>query len=489
MQRPFFVLGLDLGTSGLRAVLCSENGVIIGAAECKYSILPQNGNHGFSEQNPADWTRAIAFALSELRLQFPDAYSSICSIGVSGHMHGACLLDENGNILRPCILWNDSRSHLEAAELDTAEVRQISGNIIFPGFTAPKLIWVKKNEPEIFAKTCKVLLPAGYINYWLTGDAAADLSDSAGTSWLDVKKRVWSPELLNISGMRLDQMPRLVEGCAPIGTVQAERAAELQLPINVMVVGGAGDNAAAACGVGVLSESEGFVSLGTSGVILTASSQYSPLPDAAVHTFCHAIPERWVYMGVTLAAADCLAWLSTLTGKSAAEMAALLGSDIHGPSAVHFYPYLSGERTPHNDAFVRGAFTGLDRQTNLTDMCQAVVEGVSYALRDCLEALRVSGTHPHSLLAIGGGSLSQFWLKTLATVLNLPLEVPEQGEFGASLGAARLALMGFTGKTATDIMVKPPIAHIVLPDRALRDAYESAYANYESKFKHLKALQ
>ena len=481
-------LGIDLGTSGLRALLVDPSGTIIGEGEAHYAV--SNPADGFAEQDPADWIAACKAALGDLRKAHPNAYGSIAGIGIAGHMHGATLLDAAGDVLRPCILWNDTRSHEAAARLDAMkDVRALSGNIVFPGFTAPKLMWVAQHQPEIFAKTARVLLPAAYLGFWLTGEAVADMSDSAGTAWLDVGGRDWSPALLAASNMQRAQMPRLVEGCDIAARLNAQRAEELHLSPTVQVVGGAGDNAAAACGVGALEEGDGFVSLGTSGVLLAARNGYAPLPASAVHTFCHAVPDRWYQMGVILSATDCLNWLSSITGKTPAEMTGALGTTLSGPSDVKFYPYLSGERTPHNDAMIRGGFAGLGQRTTSRDMTQAVLEGVSFALRDCLEALRKTAADPKSLLAIGGGAASDYWLQMLATILNLPLDVPESGEFGAALGAARLAIVGVTKQAPEQVMTKPEIARRILPDADLQPQYEQAYRHFATRFQHVKELQ
>ena len=483
-----YFLGLDLGTSGLRALLVAEDGQPLGSSEAHYLI--SNPHDGWSEQDPRDWTIACQEVLTNLRETFPNEYRKIAAIGVSGHMHGATLLDKVGQVLRPCILWNDTRSHLEASVLDKAkDVQHLSGNIVFPGFTAPKLMWVAKEEPDIFAKVDKVLLPAAYLNFWLTGDAFADMSDSAGTSWLDVGQRNWSQRLLDASSMLLNAMPRLVEGCQIGAQLTPHIAQLLGLDSDVVVVGGAGDNAAAACGIGALGEGDGFVSLGTSGVLLMARDGYTPLPASAIHTFCHAVPDAWYQMGVILSATDSLNWLSSITGQMPAELTKALGSKISGPCRTKFLPYLSGERTPHNDAGIRAGFAGIGQKTGVNELTQAVIEGVSFALRDCLEALRQTGAKPRSLTAIGGGSASDIWLKTLATTLNTPLNIPKAGEFGAALGAARLAICGRTGHTPQQVMNAPDIQRTIEPDVAFQYDYETAYLQYSQSYNHLKGLQ
>ncbi|KPA21482.1 Xylulose kinase [Shimia sp. SK013] len=481
-------VGIDLGTSGLRALLIDEAQQVVAAKEASYDTTRPHA--GWSEQAQSDWTDACITVFAELRAEAPAAVAAIRGIGVSGHMHGANLLDAAGTPLRPCMMWNDTRSVDQAAKLDaTANVRDLSGNIVFPGFTAPKVAWVADNEADIFAKTAKVLLPKDYLNFWLTGVYASDMSDSAGTSWLDVGARDWSEDLLAASGMRRDQMPDLFEGSDAIGTVRSDIASLLGLPDDVVVAAGAGDNAAAACGIGALGEGDGFVSLGTSGVLLAGRDAYAPKPASAVHTFCHAIPDRWYQMGVILAATDCLNWLSRNLQESPADLTRALGDTISGPGKMRFLPYLSGERTPHNDADVRGAFIGLDIASGHQALTQAVLEGVTFALRDNLEALKSTGAKLDQVIAIGGGSQSPFWVELIATVLNLPIALPKDGEFGAALGAARLAICAATDADPVATMTRPDVATIIQPRSDLRDDYEAAYAAFRNSYSGIKALQ
>ena len=480
-------LGLDLGTSGLRALVVNADGVPQASATRAYS--PVHPHPGWSEQDPGDWVAAVDGALAELAGLHPEAMAAVRGIGVSGHMHGATLLDADGAVLRPCILWNDTRSAEEAAVLDAQpQVRDLSGNIVFPGFTAPKLAWVARHEPEIFARVATVLLPAAYMNFHLTGARFADMSDSAGTAWLDVGDRTWSAVLLAASGMSAGQMPHLVEGCEVGGTLRPDLAARWGMTGDVVVVGGAGDNAAAACGVGALREGTGFVSLGTSGVVLTGRDGYAPLPASAVHTFCHAVPGQWYQMGVILAATDSLNWLAKVTGASPADLSAELGDALDGPGRLKFLPYLSGERTPHNDSRIRGGFLNIDVGMERRDMTRAVMEGVSFALRDSAEALRATGAQLDHMLAIGGGAQSRHWVELLATVLGVPLALPEQGDFGAALGAARLAMVGCGAGTVDEIMAPPPIRETIAPNAALHDAYDAAYAAWRDIYPAIKEL-
>ncbi|RME17472.1 MAG: xylulokinase, partial [Alphaproteobacteria bacterium] len=368
------------------------------------------------------------------------------------------------------------------------DFRAITGNIVFPGFTAPKLVWLRTHEPEIFARVAKVLLPKDYLRLWLTGEHVSDMSDSAGTAWLDTGRRAWSDVLLERTGMTRAQMPRLVEGSEASGALRPALARRWGIRGPVVLAGGGGDNAAAACGVGCFSEGDGFVSLGTSGVLLAAKDGFAPSPETAVHTFCHAIPGAWYQMGVILSATDSLNWLARQTGREPAALSALLGESISGPGAIRFLPYLSGERTPHNDAEIRGAFVGLSIGDGHRELTQAVMEGVAFALKDNLEALKATGTRLERLLAIGGGSKSPFWVELVATLLGLPIELPEKGAFGAALGAARLAIVADTGAAPSDVMQRPAVARVIEPRADLAHAYDDAYAQYRALYPALKEI-
>jgi xylulokinase len=480
-------LGLDLGTSGLRGLLVGANGAVVGDATSEYSVC--NPEDGWSEQAPSDWIEAAKTVMSRLRLNHPKEYAAIKGIGISGHMHGATVLDARGDVIRACILWNDTRAAAEAAELDAIPAfRRLSGNIVFPGFTAPKLLWMKRHEPANFARVAKVLLPKDYLVYWLTGRFVSEMSDAAGTSWLDVGAREWSDELIERSGMSPGQMPDLLEGPELAGTLDGKVAAELTLPDEVGVVAGAGDNAAAACGIGALAEGQGFLSLGTSGVLLAAKDNYVPAPASAVHTFCHAVPETWYQMGVMLSATDSLNWLASNLGRTPRDLAARLPGSVTGPSSVRFLPYLSGERTPHNDVHARAAFIGMSKGADDRVLCQAVMEGVGFALRDCLEALKKTNTDLSGVFAIGGGSNSAFWVETLANTLNIEVWLPAQGDFGAAMGAARLAMVGVSGASPSDVMTRPEVERAYEPDRDLVAAYEAAYRKFIQSYAVLKEI-
>jgi len=477
-------LGLDLGTSGLKGLLVSEDGLLVGSAAASYNVSQPHPH--WSEQDPGDWLIAAQDVFTGLRAEFGDAFAEIKAISLSGHMHGAVTVDAHGAPIRPCILWNDTRSTSEADVLDAdPDFQAISGNIAFPGFTAPKLIWMRNNEADNFSRIHKVLLPKDFLLLWLTGRFVTDMSDAAATGWLDVGQRRWSARLLAAGGMRPEQMPDLVEASDVVGEMKPERAREFGFRKLVKIVAGGADNAVAACGVGVVREGQGFTSLGTSGVFLAAKDGYAPAPQTAVHTFCHAVPERWYQMGVALSATNCLNWLANIIGKSPADLAGLCGTEISGPSKVTFLPYLSGERTPHNDADIGGAFVGLRTDTTEADLAQAVMEGVCFAQRDCLEALGNTGTILSDVLAIGGGTNSAFWVNSLATILNLRLLIPEKSDFGAALGAARLAMIG-DGAVASDVLLPPKISHVVAPRSRLFDQYEASYQRYKNLYPLIK---
>ncbi len=476
-------LGLDLGTSGLKGLIVDDHQRIVAEASAPLSV--SRPHDGWSEQAPGDWIAAAEAVLTALAAKAD--LTALRGIGLSGQMHGATLLDRSDNVLRPCILWNDTRSSAEAAEMDAApDWREISGNIVFPGFTAPKLEWVRRHEPALFERTAKVLLPKDYLRLWLTGEHISDLSDSAGTSWLDTGARDWSDQLLARSGLGRAAMPALVEGSAPGGQLRAAVAERFGLRPGIVVAGGGGDNAASAIGAGVTRAGQGFVSLGTSGVLFAANDSFAPDWATAVHTFCHALPGKWHQMGVILAATDALNWFASLVGADAADLTAGLG-EVQAPGRSLFLPYLGGERTPINSATARGAFVGLDHATDRAAATRAVLEGVTFALRDCRDALAATGTGFDSLLALGGGSRSGYWLGLLASALNLPVELPVAGDFGAAYGAARLGMMA-AGHGGEDLATRPDIARVIAPDPALVAAFDDGHARYVRAREAVKGL-
>lgn len=465
-------LGLDLGTSGLKGLVIDDSQSSVAEATAPLDVSrPQTG---WSEQSPSDWIAAAETVFDALSASVD--LSAIQGIGLSGQMHGATLLDRADEVLRPCILWNDTRASAEAAQMDAdPDWRRISGNIVFPGFTAPKLAWLRKHEPAIFDKVAKVLLPKDYLRLWLTGEHVAEMSDAAGTSWLDTGARDWSDTLLAKTHLSRQAMPRLVEGAAASGQLRASLAKRWGLGADVVVAGGGGDNAASGIGMGVTRPGQAFVSLGTSGVLFAANDGYRPDPDTAVHTFCHALPGTWHQMGVILAATDALNWFAGLLDRPAPDLTAALGA-LQAPSSALFLPYLGGERTPLNSGTVRGAFLGLDHATDPLAATRAVLEGVAFALRDCRDALASTGTKIETCFAIGGGSRSDYWLKTVATALNQPLSLPKAGDYGGAFGAARLGMMAATGDTS--IATPPPTDRVIAPDSTLLEAFDAGHDRY-----------
>jgi xylulokinase len=470
-------LGIDFGTSAVKALLVDGAQTVVGSATVPLSV--QRPAAGHSEQDPQAWWQAMLDAVDALARDHASAVSAVVGIGLSGQMHGAVLLDATGAVLRPAILWNDVRSAVECAELEVAvpDLRQVTGNIAMPGFTAPKLLWVRKHEPAVFARMRTVLLPKAYIRYRMTGEMIEEMSDASGTLWLDVGRRDWSDVMLSATGLSRAAMPRLVEGNAAAGTLRAELAARWHMAHRPVLAGGAGDNAAGAVGLSAIRPGDAFVSLGTSGVLFATTDRFRPWPQAAVHAFCHALPGTWHQMGVTLSAAASLAWWAGVTGRPEADLLAEVGSPV-APSPALFLPYLGGERTPHNDGTIRGAFAGLSHDTDRRLLTQAVLEGVAFSLRDCLDALSASGTRIEAADVIGGGSRSRAWIAIVAAALGIPLSRLADGEHGGAFGAARLARMAVTGEAPDEVCTPPARVETVVPDAALAAAYARRVAQY-----------
>ena len=369
------------------------------------------------------------------------------------------------------------------------ELHQITGNPAMPGFTAPKLLWVRKHEPEIFALTKTVLLPKAYLRYRLTGEMIEEMSDASGTLWLDVGARRWSEAALAATGLTLDHMPRLVEGSAPAGQLTDALTRRWGMKAAPVFAGGAGDNAAGAVGLGAIRPGSAFVSLGTSGVLWATTDRFRPNPEATVHAFCHALPGLWHQMGVTLSAAASLAWWSAVAQEPEASLLQALPTVPTAPSAVTFLPYLSGERTPHNDGSIRGAFTGLSHDTSRVALTQAVLEGVAFSFRDCLDALRSAGTVITEADVIGGGSRSPTWIVILASVLGITLHRLADGEHGGAFGAARLGRLAVTGEDPVTLCTPPHRLAAVAPIPALQQAYEDRQPHYRALYSALRSAR
>ncbi len=437
-------IGIDLGTSSIKMILIDQNQKILATATS--SLTVQSPKNGFSEQNPQEWIDSTMNCFEALKLKKPNEFSQTVSLGISGHMHGATLIDKDGNVIRPCILWNDTRSHQECEEFEKQnfDVRSISGNITMPGFTAPKINWIKNNEIDNFRKIFKVLLPKDYLRFILTGEFFSEMSDASGTLWLDIKHRKWSNKLLSCSFLEEKHMPNLVEGNELTGYLKKELKDKFNFNNNVKVVGGAGDNAAAATGMGITNKNQSFISLGTSGVFFTPTESFLSNTGDAVHSFCHCLPNKWHLMSVMLSTSNCLDWICAVTSTSIAEtfnnVEKFYTDEDTINNSSYFLPYLSGERTPHNDPHIRGSFHSIKTTTNATDLQYAVIEGVSFGILDGVNSILKVNDNFDNIYMVGGGSKSSFWIELLASLLNRKLSVCDQSEFGAALGVARLAM-------------------------------------------------
>lgn len=481
-------LGIDIGTSGVKAVLVNEAGAVVATAARELAL--SHPQPLWSEQDPDAWVEAAIGAVDELAATHPRDVAGVRGIGLSGQMHGATLLGDDGRPLRPAILWNDGRSHAECERLERRcpSLHAIAGNLAMPGFTAPKLLWVARHEPEIFERVAKVLLPKAYVRYRLTGEMVEDMSDAAGTLWLDVGQRRWSALLLHATGLDLHHMPRLVEGSEVSATLAGQFAQRWGMANNVVVAGGAGDNAASAIGLGAIAPGDAFLSLGTSGVIFRVTDNFAPAPASAVHAFCHALPGLWHQMGVMLSAAASLAWLSGVMATSASSLLAPLGDSVAGPGSVKFLPYLDGERTPHNDAAAAGAFIGLRGATGRDAMVQAVLEGVAFAARDNLAALGSASSAITEVDLVGGGSRSALWAQICADVLGIPVHRVEEGEVGAALGAARLGRLAASSEDPAQVCTRPRRLATFTPNPSRTAAYDEAYHQWRRLYPALKEL-
>ena len=462
-------LGIDLGTSAVKAVLLDEDDRITGQSTASLDV--STPHRQWSEQDPEDWWIATCCAVDELKALHAPALAAVRAMGLSGQMHGATLLDSRGKVLRPAILWNDGRSGAECIALEAAvpNSRSITGNLAMPGFTAPKLIWIATHEPEVFSRVAKVLLPKDYLRYRLSGDHAADMSDASGTLWLDVENRRWSEEMLAATDLDLSHMPRLVEGSSPSASLSPSLARQWGLSREVVIAGGAGDNAAGAAGIGAVAPGSAFLSLGTSGVLFAANRAYAPNPERAVHAFCHCFPDTWHQMSVILSAGGALAWAAAATGaRNESSLAAEAEPAEAGLERIPlFLPYLAGERTPHNDPHAKGVFFGLDLATARGDLGWTVLEGVAFALADGHDALVEAGTALDHISVIGGGAQSTLWGRILAAALRCPLSYHAGSNIGPALGAARLARLAATGERPEEVCTPPDVDRVIEPDDEL----------------------
>ncbi len=482
-----YFIGADLGTSALKLVLTDSNRNIISSTTKAYDV--SYPHPGWSEQNPSDWWEAFADGIDELTRGFDK--SLISAIGVAGQMHGLVILDKDDNVIRPAILWNDNRTGRETEYLNTQigkkKLTELTANIAFAGFTAPKLLWLINNEKDNFDKISKIMLPKDYINYRLTGVHSTDYSDASGTLMLDVKNKRWSEDMLKICGVKPEQMPKLFESYDPVGTLLPEIADKLGLCASTVVAAGAGDNAGAAIGTGTTGDGRCNISLGTSGTIFISSSNFSVDENNALHSFCHA-DGAYHLLGCILSAASCNKWFcdEILNTENYSLEQEKITDEMLANTDVFFLPYLMGERSPINDTDATGLFIGLRPNTKRQDMLLAVLEGVAFAIRDNIEVARKAGINIKSSTVCGGGAKSMLWLKILANVLNITLEIPQK-ETGPDYGSALLA-MAASGNEGIQNNTGIKIKATIDPDNQLCKLYDEKYKRFQNIYPAVKEL-
>ncbi|MGZ9706492.1 xylulokinase [Pseudomonas sp. GNP013] len=478
-------LGIDLGTSELKAILMDALGNVLAQTGVRLSVSRRHS--GWSEQSPQDWWQACLQALGSLRTH--EAFGRVACIGLSGQMHGAVLLGDDNRVLYPAILWDDSRAVAEAEQLG-AGFADITGSLPMAGLTAPKLLWLQRHEPEVFKAIDCVLSPKDYLRLRLTGERISDMSDAAGTLWLDVAQRQWFAPMLHATGLTLAHMPRLVEGGAASGVLNARG---LGLPPSVVIAGGGGDNPVAAVGIGAVNAGDGFITLGTSAAIVAITDHAAGNPASAVHSFCHALPNRWYTMGAMLAGASCLRWVTRLTGTADEQtlldlvQAQLPITESVPLSTPLFLPYLAGERTPHNDPLLRGGFMGLGHDCTPAMLGYAVMEGVGFGLLDALHAVQSSGADASAFALVGGGARSEYWAQLLANILEREIYTLHGSELSACIGAAKLGFMA-KGQNAELLQVGMPVKTRYFPDVAQRSLLQIRYRQFRGLLAAAKKL-
>ena len=481
-------IGIDLGTSAVKLLLVDEKGTIHNEVSEEYPVyFPHSG---WSEQMPEDWVTAVFRGLEKLTENADK--SLIKGIGCGGQMHGLVVLDKNDNVLRPAILWNDGRTHKEVGFLNNAIGKDVlsenTANIAFAGLTAPKILWMKNNEPELFEKISKIMLPKDYINYILTGVHSCDYSDASGMLLLDVKNKCWSQKMLEICGISEALLPSLYESYDVTGTLKPEIAQQLGFSTKTIVVAGAGDNAAAAIGTATIGNGNCNISIGTSGTVFISSNEFGVDNNNALHSFAHA-DGGYHLMGCMLSAASCNKWFmdDILCDNNYNGVQALINEDKLGRNDVYFLPYLMGERSPVNDTNARGTFIGMSLATKKEDMLQAVLEGVAFAIRDSFEIAKSLGLDIKASNICGGGAKSKLWQKIFTNVLGIPLNILKT-EQGPGYGGAILAMVACNEYTdvaeACKTMVE--ISETVYPDKELTDRYEIKYNKFKKIYPALK---
>ena len=474
-------LGLDLGTSELKALLIDADQRVLAQVGIKLDV--QRPHPLWSEQHPQIWWDALVKAIDQLHQSHGSALARLASIGLSGQMHGAVLLNREGQVLRPAILWNDGRSAKQCEQLArmVPALTTITGNLAMPGFTAPKLLWLQLHEPDCFAQLGRVMLPKDWLRLQLTGDAVTDCSDAAGTLWLDTGLREWSPDMLRACQLDPSHMPSVIEGSGRAGTLLPEWRERWGIDHEVWLAAGAGDNAASAVGMGLTENGQGFVSLGTSGVVFICNDSYRPNAEQAVHTFCHAVPERWFQMSVMLSAASSLSWACGVLGfedEQALVHSAEQSRARGAAGAPIFLPYLSGERSPLNNPWALGSWQDLNATHQRGDLAYAVVEGVGFGLLDGLRTLHGCDTIK-TLSLVGGGSRSAWWAQLLADTLGVELLIQASARHAAALGAARLAML-CVGQDVNAVCQTPAIEQRYAPEPERRDKLATRYQRFKT---------
>ncbi|MCD8372893.1 MAG: xylulokinase [Clostridia bacterium] len=479
-------IGIDLGTSGVKLLFVDAKGTILAENTQNYPVSYPEA--GWSEQSPELWLKAVKIGVKEL-LKGGDR-SAVKGISFGGQMHGLVILDKNDEVIRPCILWNDGRTERETAYLNDVVGKEnlfkYTGNIAFAGFTAPKILWLKQNEPENFEKIAKIMLPKDYLAYMFTGEFCTDYSDASGTLLLDVENRKWSRQMCDICGICEGQLPKLCESFSPVGVIKEAVAKDLGLPKNTVVAIGAGDNAAAAVGTGATGGGKANISLGTSGTLFVSSQKCIKDNSYALHSFCHA-DGGWHLLGCILSAASCNSWWMSLIGADDYDAEQKGLELLLGENDVYFLPYLTGERCPHNDVNARGCFIGLNINTTRAQMTLAVLEGVAFAIRDCLERAKSCGVSVERATLCGGGAKSPLWRKIMADVTGIPIDIP-QTEQGPAYGAAMLAMVCCgeypDAQSAADNLIK--IKETIYPDKTISQKYKKKYQNFRAMYPALK---
>ena len=488
-------LGLDIGTSSIKALLLDDAHEVI--AEASESIQISRPKPLWSEQNPEDWWQATLKAIATILAKRQGEFSALRSIGLSGQMHGAVLLDKNGKVLRPAILWNDGRSGEEGRELLALvpDFLKRASNLPMAGFTGTKLLWVKKYEPEIFAKIDKVILPKDYIRFRLSGVLAMDMSDAGGTLWHNIAERDWDDVLIQATGLKRSQMPKLVEGSEVSAKLSASLRNEWGISQNVVIAGGAGDNAASAIGVGAINPGQGVLSVGTSGVLFAVTDKLVTKPERGLHAMCHALPNRWHGMAVTLSAASALSWIAEIMGRDKAigeliaEVENFSRDEDRRKNAPIFLPYLTGERTPHNDPEASASFSGIRAGHTQAALAYAVMESVAFCFVDDLDVMNDAGAKLDDCVLVGGGTRSAFWGQMFADCLGVPLELPDGSELGAALGAARLGMLAAKAGDEKLICKKPKILKRIVPSPEIKTMLSPRLQKFRAIYKSERSLR